>query len=379
MQKPLVISLEAIRTDGWFERMGEGIGSFQALCDIVGAHFFAYAMITGARITSLTVDRRSPDNTLVEFVVGGDDVDLDTADVQRLSLSEFRLRLVSALVTEEPIGPPPRRETDIEAVQFHIGVRYLLLAPLYGYALRELSVDDEGSRIKLFHDGVEELYSLGAFRARLRTHVREELERVARPQSRSAIDLTRFNEAEQAAARGDHVRVLELLGSWPAPLAIFLRTPEGQTITPETRALIANALGLLGSACVSLGEISKGEEVLRLAVQYAGDGNAAATAYFRLGDAMMLDGRAGEAIAPLRRAANLGAPGEQVWPLLAQAFVQRGRLLAAYAAALEGRAAGAPASVLEPVLRQVTLGLGSPFERAQSSIESGLLAEGLEV
>jgi hypothetical protein len=54
MPAPLLVSLEAIRTDGWFERIGEGIGSFQALCDIVGARFFAFAMITGARITSLT-------------------------------------------------------------------------------------------------------------------------------------------------------------------------------------------------------------------------------------------------------------------------------------------------------------------------------------
>jgi hypothetical protein len=27
-----VFSLDAVRTDGWFERIGEGIGSFQALC-----------------------------------------------------------------------------------------------------------------------------------------------------------------------------------------------------------------------------------------------------------------------------------------------------------------------------------------------------------
>ena len=31
------------------ERIGEGIGSFQALCDIVGEAFFAFSMITGAR------------------------------------------------------------------------------------------------------------------------------------------------------------------------------------------------------------------------------------------------------------------------------------------------------------------------------------------
>lgn len=373
MPEPLVIPLEAIRTDGWFERMGEGIGSFQALCDIIGARFFAFAMITGARITSLTVDRRSPDNTLVEFVVGGEEGEPDPSDVQRLSLSEFRIRLVNALVTEEPIGPPPRRETDVEALQLHIGVRYLLLAPLYGYALRELTADVDGSRIKLLHDGVDELYPLGAFRARLRTHVREELERVARPQSRSAIDLSRFAEAEQAALRGDHIRVLELLGAWPAPLAMFLRTPEGQTITSDTRSLIARALGLLGGACVALGEIGKGEEVLRLAVQYAGDGNAAADVYFRLGEAMMLDSRPGEAIGPLRRAANLGSAGDRVWPLLARAFVQRGRLVAAYSAVLEARAAGSPADELQPVLEQLTGTLGAPFETLRQTVEKSLV------
>jgi hypothetical protein len=97
------------------------------------------------------------------------------------------------------------------------------------------------------------------------------------------------------------VRILELLGAWPAPLAIFLRTPEGQMLNVETRGLIARALGLLGSACIVLGEIGKGEEVLRLGVQYAGDGPMASDVYFRLGSAMLGDGRAGEAIGPATR------------------------------------------------------------------------------
>ena len=69
MAKERTFSLSAVRTDGWFERIGEGIGSFQALCDIVGESFFAFSMITGVRITALTVDRRNPDNTLVDFVI----------------------------------------------------------------------------------------------------------------------------------------------------------------------------------------------------------------------------------------------------------------------------------------------------------------------
>jgi len=258
MAKERVFSLDAVRTDGWFERIGDGIGSFQALCDIVGEAFFAFSMITGARITALTVDRRNPDNTLVDFVIaapGDDDAD---ADVQRLTLADFRQRLVGALLTDDATPPAPERDSDTEALQLHIGVRYLLLAPLYGYSLRRLVVDGRTASVKRLHDGVEETYEINEFRGRIRAHVREELER-ASAGSRSAIDLTKVVEAEIAANASDYSKVISLLGAWPAPLAIFLRTPEGQMLTPDARALIAKGLGLLGSACVRLGEQQQGE------------------------------------------------------------------------------------------------------------------------
>jgi hypothetical protein len=162
---------------------------------------------------------------------------------------------------------------------------------------------------------------------------------------------------------------LELLGAWPAPLAIFLRTPEGQMLNVETRGLIARALGLLGSACIVLGEIGKGEEVLRLGVQYAGDGPMAADIYFRLGSAMLGDGRAGESIGPLRRAANLGTPGDKVWPLLAQALAARGRFIAAYAATLEARAAGATMEAVASVVSNVREVLGPAFAQFEQQTE----------
>lgn len=351
-------SLEAIRTDGWFERIGESVGSFQALCDIVGERFFAFSMITGARITALTVDRRNPDNTLVDFVVGLGDDEATRADTQRLTLAEFRRRLVGALVADEPSGPPPKRPSDTEAIQLHIGVRYLLLAPLYGYSLLDLSVMPSGSVLRALHDGIEETCPLPVFRERIKTHVRQELARASRGGGRGSIDLSSVKAAEEASTKKDFQKVVQLLGQWPGPLTIFLRTPEGQMLNSETRSLIAKGLGLLGSACVALGDSPQGEEVLRLAVQYAGDGSGASEIYALLGEALLDDDRAGEAIAPLRRAANLGAPGDRIWPLLARAFVERGRAIAALGAVLEARAAGVGDERLQASIAAVETKLG---------------------
>jgi len=138
MAKTREHTLDAVRTDGWFERIGEGIGSFQALCDIVGEAFFAFSMITGARITALTVDRRNPDNTLVDFVVGTDD---EGAEPQRLTLVDFRHRLVGALLTDDPTSAPPTRDGDLEGPQRHIGVSYRLPPQLYWHRPKKLRRD----------------------------------------------------------------------------------------------------------------------------------------------------------------------------------------------------------------------------------------------
>ncbi len=359
MVAPRLFPLESIRTDGWFERIGEGIGSFQALCEIVGERFFAFSMITGARITALTVDRRNQDNTLVDFVVGGAEAETAQVDTQRLTLADFRRRLVSALLAAEPTGPAPERSTDLEALQLHIGVRYLLLSPLFGYSLQELYLRDDGAEITLLHDGIEETYDLELFRNRLRSHVREELDRVTRGQNRGAIDLARVAEAEAAAADDDHVRVLELLGAWPAPLAIFLRTPEGQLLEADSRATIARGLGMLGSACIALGEMAKGEEVLRLGVQYAGDGPAGHDIFRRLGVALLDNDRPGEAIGALRRAVSLGAETPDVWVALAGSYAARNRMTAAVAAGFTALDLGAPPDSVAPSFAKAKQRLGS--------------------
>jgi hypothetical protein len=356
-EKRKEFSLDALRTDGWFERIGEGIGSFQALCEIVGERFFAFSIIVGARITALTVDRRSPDQTLVDFVVGVGDNDGDL-DPQRLTLADFRRRLVGALLVEEDReAPRPTRETDVEAIQLYIGVRYLLLAPLYGYSLRKLVVEGKRTELVVLHDGDEETFDLDTFRMRVRALVREELDRVATG-ARSAIDLSKVAEAEAAAIRKEWPKVIALLGAWPAPLAIFLRTPEGQMLGADARSLIAKGLGLLGSACVHLGEVEQAEEVFRIGIQYAQEGAAAAELFRRLGEALLLNDRAGEAIGPLRRALAFGGAASEVMPPLARAFLKRERYVAAYACVRDALEAGVAERDLADELRQIEAALG---------------------
>jgi hypothetical protein len=348
MPQPRSLSLELVRTDGWFDRVGQTVSSFQALCDILGERFFAFSLITGVRITALTVDRRHPENTLVDFTVGG----ADGAEAsERLPLADFQRRLVSALLLDAQHGPAPQREQDAEAIQHFIGPQYLLLAPLYGLTVTELSFESGAAAIKYEHDEIAHEVALEDFRSNLKDRVRAELSQVARQESRNAIDLGHVAQADALFAKGDYTGVKDLLGTWPAALTIFLRTPEAQALQTETRGTLAHALGLLGSACSALGDASQAEEVLRLAVQYAGDTPVAAQIYERLGSALLAEHRPGEAIGPLRRAAMLGA--HTVWPRLSEAFVERGRFLAALGAVEEARRAGADDEALADVLKRV--------------------------
>lgn len=362
------LSLDSVRADGWFERIGETITSFQALCDIIGPRFFAFAMIAGARITSLTVDRRLPDNTLIEFAMGEESA--GGGNVETTTLAEFRKRLVLALVQEESEYPAPSAASDTEGLQRHIGPRYLLLAPLFGYSLRALKVTATGSELELLAGDVEEAYPLAAFRARLRTHVRQELERAQRNQSQGTIDLAKVSEADEAARAQDFGRVIELLGGWPAPLAIFLRSPEGQALGVDARATVARGLGLLGTACAEFGDYDKAEEILRLGVQYAAESRGAGDVYLRLGLVLLAHGRPGEAIGPLRRAAATEGDPKQVWLALGEAFLERGRVLAALASAAAASQAGAPSAELQGLFSRALEKGGKSFERLATRLGS---------
>lgn len=351
------IRLDAARADGWFERLGEGSPNFQQLCDVVGERFVAFSVIAGVRITALTIDRQSPDATLVDFFVGEDDRE------QRLPLGEFRRRLVSALLEDEPVPEDLPEEPAPEQLQAFIGFRYVLLAPLFGLRLLELRVGGDRPPYVVVNLGgaVDEL-PVEDFRDVIRGRIRAELAR-SRPTSPFSIDLAAIPHVEKAMEREDYDEVVRLLGAWPGPLALLLRTAEGQRLAPEVRATLARSLGYLGTAYVNKGRFEWAEEVMRLGIQWAQDGPAAGDLFRRMGQSCVVQGRFGEAIGLLRRAIRLGADKREALPLLAQCYRERQRWVAAAVCAEEAAALGAEPEEMREVLECAKEHLGDAWVR----------------
>ena len=360
--------LHEARADGWLEQLGRGSQGFAQLCEAVGEKFVAFAVIAGVRITALTIDPRNPSGSLVDFEVG------DAGGPQRMRLGEFRDRLAEALLGDDEVAPALSASPTSEELQAHIGFRYVLLAPVFQIRLDTLFVSGPESRVRFTQEGKSHETSLAELRRVLRDKVRAEAERHRAP-APFAIDLALVPQAREALARGDAEKVSELLGAWPGPLSLLLRTAEGQRLAPEVRATLAESLGLLGTAYVEFGRHDWAQEVLRLGIQWAQDrAEAAADLFFRLGLAHLAQQRHGEAIGLLRRAAALGAPRRVVLPALAKAFLSRGRHLAAILLAEDALVAGASPDDVREVRDRARSMLGPAWDRFRARVpqSSGL-------
>ena len=107
--------------------------------------------------------------------------------------------------------------------------------------------------------------------------------------------------------------------------------------------------------------LEQAEEVLRIGIQYAQEGVAAADLFRRLGLALLDSDRPGEAIGPLRRALAFGGPPAQVMPPLARALMRRRKFVAAYACLREAIEAGVPEREVADDLRSTEATLGLPL------------------
>jgi tetratricopeptide (TPR) repeat protein len=264
-------------------------------------------------------------------------------------------------VQPEDIIDVPDDLSTTEAVQRYLGVRYLLLAPIFGISVHELRVGgDKESTLVIGLGSLADEVGIEEFREIIREAVRRE-EQAAKPQRPFAIDLGKIPEAEAALKRGDHERTIELLDPWAGPLSMLLRTPQGQNLSADAKAALARALGLLGAAYTKREEYPSAEEVLRLGVQWVQDGEVAGQLFVQLGEIAYKQGQHGQAIGLLRRSLTLGCPRSQVLPLLADCFVQRGRSVAALACIDEARTLGVPADRLAEAERLALDKVGAPF------------------
>ncbi|MBK8169920.1 MAG: tetratricopeptide repeat protein [Sandaracinaceae bacterium] len=354
------LSLSAIRADGWFERVGGGSKEFAQLCDFVGKNYVAFSVIAGVRITTLTVDRRIPDASVVEFVVG------EEKDEQSLSLGEFRKRLATALIGDEKFDEGDPTLGTPEEAQRVLGVHNILLSAIYQVGLLELRLGGgTAATILVDVEGNPQQLTLGEFRSLIRDRVRSEIGAQPTP---FAIDLARVAQAEASMASQDYQKTVELLGDWPGPLSILLRTGEGQALPAESKAQLAHALGLLGTAYARQQQHDTAEETLRLGIQWGHDGEGSGDLFRRLGESHVARERYGEAIGILRHALALGAPARDVMPLLAKCFAARKRFVAAMACVDEALAAGAPLANVYGVSEEASAALGEAWTNFRDAV-----------
>jgi tetratricopeptide (TPR) repeat protein len=360
-----VVDLDEVRADGWFEQLGEDVPEFDQLCQVIGRRFVAFSFITGVRISSVAYDPQSPHSSLVDFTLAGSE------EMQRLALADLRERLGAALLAAEEFESELPAEPTAEEIRRYIGRRYLLLAPVFGLGLEAIEVGgDQEPMVRLQLGGSIEAVSIQGLRDVIHNAVRSELAR-SRPSQPFSIDFKRVPAAEAANARGDYEETVSLLGSWPGPLSMFLRTPQGQGLGQGERSKLVRALCALGEAYMRKRQTEWAEDVLRLGIQFGQELPAAASAFGLLGRARVETGRYGEAIGLLRRALALGANPRELLPELTRCFVERGRYVAAMACLDDALAAGADSEALESMRATVEEKLGPAYHRYRELVEGG--------
>lgn len=361
------LSLDSVRADGWFERLGDGAPHFAELCEAVGERVVAFAVVAGVRISSVALDPGMRDASIIEFSVGDHD------EIHQLPLGELRRRLAATLVANEAYPDEVSTSPAVDELQRFIGFRYVLLAPVFGISLRKLVVDGgEPPGVVIDLGAAREEVPLEGFRDLIHDRVRAEARasRGGTGGSPFAIDLNLVPKAEKHNDAEEWEATLDTLGGWPGPLSMLLRTAEGQSLTPEVKATLAHALGLLGTACIETGQIDFGMEVMRLGVQWGQESGGAHVAglFRRLGRAQLQNDRPGQAIGLLRRALSLGAPRKDVLPLLADCYLKRGRLLPAALCAGEARRLGSDEAPMRAIESEAEEKLGDAWVRFRALV-----------
>jgi len=351
--------LDGVRADGWFDRVLGGVPALGRLCAGIGEALVALSLVAGYRIISASVDRTT--NAVSELqwvrdVPGG-------TEVQGSGTPDELRDEVIIVLTEDEETTALRGRVDDDALRAVVGMRTILLAPLFGIDMRAVLIGDAGTLLALGADDGEVEVPLPEVRKFLRARVVEVL-RAARPRT-VAVDLAQLDAVREAGDEGRDDDVLSVMAPQFAALVAFLRTPDGAAMGPEGRAVVARALVALGRSLMRIERMDECGDALRLAAQYAQDGPAAPEVYLCLGESLLASGRAAEAIGPLRRATALDPSlRPKVLPLLARCYLDTGRAVAAAGLIESLRAAGHDVTALEAKASAALGEAWAPWRRA---------------
>lgn len=330
---PRVYDLSAARPERWFDEVLKQSPDFERASHLIGRSTLGLALVAGARIASLTPNPGAQQLTMIEFSIGSEE------GVQHVPLPEFREIIAQHLLT--PLRSPSLPEDpDVEALQAHIGGRYMLEASLFQVRPLELRHDLGLSEITLEFNGVRHVLALEDFRDVIDERVRAELG-LGESQDGVAIDLGLVDQASEANAEGRWTETIALLTPWLTPVSMLLRTGEAQGLGKEAHGRLSEALDLLGNAYANVGDLGAADEVLRLGVQWAGETSKAGDLFLTLGRAAVTSDKHGEAVGLLRRAIRLGAEERRAMPLLATSLAAREQVLAAMVCLRRARSLGA--------------------------------------
>jgi len=341
------IDLRGARADDWFENICDQIQGVRAICDVMGARFLAYSMILGLQIRSLGRDPHVPANTTVEFESG-------EGGPQALTLGEFKLRAVQALLGRKHDPPTVALPLEDEDAVRLIGSTALLLAPLFQLKIENVIVSPEvPQRVVVgFVSQVGLGYlDLPAFEALIHQLVMGDLRGAS--EEPFQLDLNAVETARAAAVRGDYAGVIRVLENWPGILAALQRTQVAKRLNPQQMALIGEGLLLLGEAFEIQGRILWSEELYRLGLQLLREQQPSPELFFRLGALLVGSERYGEAIGLLRHAHAAGVDGKTVFPPLGKALLKRERKVAAALLLSQARSLGAKDDDLEADLAEL--------------------------
>lgn len=355
-----LMRLDAVFPKDWFPRAIAANPGLKQLGDVLGERFVALCIVCGVRVTALSVDRTFPDVSMVEFVIG------DQTDTQQLAMGDFRSRLVASLVATADNVPDLPATPGLEDVQRHIGVPFLLLAPVFGMELKELLLKEKPPILRVEMDGVREELTTQEFRDAICHSLKLSLDQQSTPSF--TIDLDLVDEAERALSDHQASKVIELLGAWPAPLSRLFRMPGGSSLSKEQRHGIARGLWLLSRAFANQDQHEWSQEVIRLAIQWAQDLPIEADLFRTLAEVSMSQKDYGQAIGLLRRALRSGTSPLSTLPMLAECYAERGRFVAAMVCIEQAEHAGASLEHLKLLKARVRAVVGEPFDKLRGVV-----------